>query len=221
MTSITRRTALKAAPAVALTAAVPVVASSDGGSEIIRLFWEEQHLIEQADEAMQNGLRDEAEINARFYDRIFEINDLMECIPSTSAADFAAKAVSFTARGGNCLSWESDPFWIEARVLLGLPDPAEEVASVAPPRPESEIMRLFREWEAIYADDSSGDDEVDRVTLIEAQIAFLTPKNVREYALKMIVWTVYGTEINGCHMDDEIVAEMLALAGVTIPWNMA
>ncbi|MFE3836938.1 hypothetical protein [Pseudogemmobacter sonorensis] len=48
-----------------------------------------------------------------------EIEDEMMALPCTCAADFAAKVIVDTCRGGIFSAWETGALWIEARALTG------------------------------------------------------------------------------------------------------
>lgn len=87
------------------------------------------------------------------------------------------------------------------------------VIAVAAEPTETEISRLFAKWRARYEGDAVIPSEP--IAALEAQIAALTPTNLRDYALKIIVWTIDGSETVGCHMDSLMIDEMRKIAGET------
>lgn len=71
---------------------------------------------------------------------------------------------------------------------------------------ETEIAGLFREWEQMQCGErpayaSEADDAEDFLTAVETKIAAIPPTNLRDYAMKVIVWTIYGTGVDGSHFD--------------------
>ena len=106
--AMTRRAAL-AAPLVLLPR--NVFASSE--SPILSLFREHERL----------RIRHNAEEGSEAEDRIFEemqaVERRMMALPSLAAADFAAKVICDTCRGGLFSDWETGALWIEARSLTG------------------------------------------------------------------------------------------------------
>jgi len=69
-----------------------------------------------------NSLPDEATDAdlAPHYERLRVIEAEMMALPSSSAADFAAKAIVETCEGAALSDWEASEFWKEARVLTNL-----------------------------------------------------------------------------------------------------
>ena len=82
----------------------------------MRLFYRHQQLREQFARACD--LDDEAAEDAIF-DRMVAVENEMMALPSISAADFAAKVIVDTSRGGLFSDWETGALWIEARELTG------------------------------------------------------------------------------------------------------
>lgn len=90
--------------------------SDETQTEILHLFSKHQALTKEADRHIQSGHADED--GQRFAAQIADIEDKMNALPSTCAADFAAKAIALTANAQSLPDWETDPFWIEARALV-------------------------------------------------------------------------------------------------------
>lgn len=114
-----RRSLLIAAPAagVALVAGQAVA----GESEIIRLYRriEELSAAAMSHNSATEGRALDEELDALFYAERDRPEEQMMAIPSTSAADFAAKAIIGTGKGGFCEPWETGALWVEARALIG------------------------------------------------------------------------------------------------------
>ena len=104
----------------ALLASVPAVAAPAPESEILRLFREYRDLViagnahEPTDPATETE-----EMDRLFWNRTREIEAQMLALPSTSAADFAAKVIVNTMQGDAMEPWETGALWIEARALTG------------------------------------------------------------------------------------------------------
>ena len=111
----TRRALLKAAPALALVGA-GTAAASQADSPIMTLMRRYMELTQAAD---VHPSMDDDEMELLFYQERDRIEDEMMALPSVTAADFAAKAIVATCRGGLCLDWKKDPLWVEARALIG------------------------------------------------------------------------------------------------------
>lgn len=111
----TRRALLKAAPALAMIGAVPAEAANTE-SPIMTLMRRYMELTQAAD---VHPSMDDDEMELLFYQERDRIEDEMMALPSATAADFAAKAIVATCRGGLCLDWNTDPLWREARALIG------------------------------------------------------------------------------------------------------
>lgn len=90
--------------------------ADEAQTEILRLFQLHQVLTEEADRHIQSGHDDED--GQRYAAQIADLEDKMQALPSTCAADFAAKAIALTANGQSFPDWETDPLWIEARALV-------------------------------------------------------------------------------------------------------
>lgn len=93
-------------------------------SPILTLFHRVMALIDAAECAVHEGTEDltDEDMDRRFYDEISQLSEAIERVPAVTAADFAAKAIVATAKGGVCLDWKGDPLWIEARRLTGYED---------------------------------------------------------------------------------------------------
>lgn len=116
-----RRDFLTAAPAVALAAAVPGAAEAQGDTPIVRLYRRHMAIWDAAEAytPYHKGKAGDEEMALLFVNEANELEDRMMAMPCTCAADFAAKMIAATARGGIQLDWDTDPLWIEARALIG------------------------------------------------------------------------------------------------------
>ena len=93
----------------------------DGDTEIMRLFRRMQ-IVEAAAEAHKNALTgdaDDEERNALFWWQHEQLERQIMELPSTCAADFAAKAIVATCDGVLSPDWQMSPMWREARALVG------------------------------------------------------------------------------------------------------
>jgi len=120
-----RRAVLKALPAAVAVAAAPVAAHGIGveRSRIIELFRRHQTLTDEANEFFLSSTEldgdDSDEIMDRlFYDEIFRISDEIMATPCQTPADFAAKVIVATCRGGIIPDWDEGDLFIEARALV-------------------------------------------------------------------------------------------------------
>lgn len=89
-------------------------------SAILRLFHRHQKITETASnhKCMSNDSSGDAELQSLFYRRTDEIEAEMMALPSSSAADLAAKMIVAHCNGDlSCLPWD-DPVWVEARALI-------------------------------------------------------------------------------------------------------
>lgn len=107
-----------AAPAVLALGAVPAVA--DGETEILRLFRQREAIRKAAMALVCVTDAEDAELEDLFWRRADEIEDELMSLPSTCAADFAAKVITDTARGELFSDWETGALWKEARALVGV-----------------------------------------------------------------------------------------------------
>ncbi len=115
---LTRRGVVIALPLAGMTASAQ--ASSGGGdTPILRLFHRHQALMDAADAHVKRGGGDDcdARMQADFYNEADAIEAELLELPSTCAADFAAKAIIFTNRGEHLPYWDASKFWDEARAL--------------------------------------------------------------------------------------------------------
>ncbi|WP_306753867.1 hypothetical protein [Paracoccus actinidiae] len=122
--------------------------ADEAQTEILRLFRRHQALTEEAERHIQSGHDDED--GQRFAAQIADLEDKMQALPSTCAADFAAKAIALTGIGQSLPDTETDPFWVEARALV------EQGA--APAMPATRLGRLK------FAADTLGIDMPDNLT---------------------------------------------------------
>ena len=90
---------------------------------ILRLFREHRELIEAASRHVyvegNPSEGEDAQLDRLFYNRANDINEEMMALPCTCAADFAAKTIVHTGRGGVFEEWETGKLWQEARALTG------------------------------------------------------------------------------------------------------
>ena len=103
------RRSLLAAP----LALLPSNTSARTESEILRLFYQHERLREQLNAENEEAAED------RIIKEMQAVGRRMMALPSTTAADFAAKAIVNSARGSLFPDWESGKLWIEARNLTG------------------------------------------------------------------------------------------------------
>lgn len=86
---------------------------------ILRLFRQFQEISAAAEAHVTDatGPAEDEEMDRLFWDRAFRIKDELMALPSTCAADFAAKVIVDTCRGGLFSDWETGALWEEARTL--------------------------------------------------------------------------------------------------------
>ena len=117
---LTRRAALTGSFAAACTLpAAATLARDQGESRILALFREHQALVDagEAHVCLEEDM--DSELDRLFFNRASKIEDEMMTLPSTSAADFAAKLVVATGDGGCDLDARTHPLWREVRELTG------------------------------------------------------------------------------------------------------
>lgn len=102
----------------------PVVAGPQAEGRIIELFRRHQKLIDAAErhpwtkEELENADCDKI-LDQLFYDEINRIESEMMATPCNTPADFAAKVIVATSRGGIIPDWDEGDLFIEARALIG------------------------------------------------------------------------------------------------------
>ena len=88
---------------------------------ILRMFREHQAILDAAYKhtpaAPMEG--EDEEMERLYYKRMEELEAEMMALPSTCAADFAAKLIAETNRGSVFTDWVTGALWIEARQLTG------------------------------------------------------------------------------------------------------
>lgn len=119
---LTRRGVLLAASfggATVLTAttASSVAAGGFGDTEILELLREYEGLVKAAEQHVVQTASEDEEMEALYYSRIDEIESIVADLPTTSAADFAAKVIVATRLGSVFPDWTMDSLWCEARAL--------------------------------------------------------------------------------------------------------
>ena len=118
-THIPRRGILKAIPLAAVGIATASQAEQQSAeTPILKLFHEHQALIDQMERYDGEDMSDEY-IDRRFHNPAKRLEAEMMAIPCTCAADFAAKIIVDTSRGGLFSDWETGEIWAEARELTG------------------------------------------------------------------------------------------------------
>ncbi len=118
-----KNTALASAAALPASSALAAAeASLQGDTPILRLFHKHQALTNDAEQyIIDHPEGDDEELEQLFYQQIGAIEAEMMALPSTCAADFAAKTIVDTAKGGCFSEWETGRLWHEARALVGAP----------------------------------------------------------------------------------------------------
>lgn len=221
MTSITRRTALTAAPAVALTAAVPALAGADGVETPISVLFDEWLSLWSVDS------RSEGEADAMAA-RMHDVACRLCRIEPKTIPDYARKIAVWyglepiSLEPGGELAEVNNEVLAEMARLAGMG--VGVVADLAPP--ESDVIRLFHEWRDYiewtngpqFAD--AGDDVTDRQGVVENAMAdrmFALPsRDARDVLAKLLTLTLDGTvgfNDDGGKFSDPIVAEARAFVG--------
>jgi len=116
--AMSRRTLLTALPATGVALALPAAAET-GQTEILRLFHRHQAIKETARTHVctATGKGEDDELEFLFYRHTDRLESEMMALPSTCAADMAAKMIVAHCDGDfSCLPYD-DPVWIEARAL--------------------------------------------------------------------------------------------------------
>lgn len=119
---LNRRNLLMGLPFAGAALALPAMAKAEGGqTPILRLFHQHRAILDAAGEHVCTGIgKDEdAELERLFYQHSDKIEEQMMALPCTCAADFAAKVIVDTVRGGIFSDWETGAIWQEARALTG------------------------------------------------------------------------------------------------------
>ncbi len=123
--TVSRRTLLRAAPAVGFAAivagSVPVEAATE--TPIMALY-RRYMKINEAWRAYiytpADGDDEDEAVHRLFHRHRDEVEDQIMSLPSQTAQDMAAKALVSHCHGDmTCLHYETDPFWAEARALVG------------------------------------------------------------------------------------------------------
>ena len=119
-----RREALKKAACSVAVIAAPVSAAAlsdpdEGGTEILRLFRERCRMCEVINfNSKNNPNMSDEDLDAEV-DVMRAVEAQIMDLPSTCAADFAAKVIIDTAEAGCLSEWETGTLWKEARALTG------------------------------------------------------------------------------------------------------
>lgn len=128
--SVSRRSLLRGIPAAAalgVTASTALAglhqqSAADGDTPILRLFHQREAIMEAAKEHVTSETGEDAdeEMERLFYNQADRLDDEMMALPSTCAADFAAKVIVATSRASVMPCWESAAIWQEACALTGV-----------------------------------------------------------------------------------------------------
>ncbi len=111
-----RRMMMTILPVAGVSCAAPLLAQ-EGTSEILRLFHAHRRITKAAHIYARTVSDQDEDLEMLFYRRTDRIQDAMMALPSSSAADFAAKMIISHCDGEfSCLS-DEDPVWVEARQL--------------------------------------------------------------------------------------------------------
>ena len=88
---------------------------------ILRLFREHQAILDASRKHVPTvgGKAIDAELERLFYERSDKLAEELMALPSTCAADFAAKVIVDSSRGEFFDNWDTGALWIEARQLTG------------------------------------------------------------------------------------------------------
>ncbi|KIN73266.1 hypothetical protein Z949_2455 [Sulfitobacter guttiformis KCTC 32187] len=97
------------------------MARAEDDTPILRLFSQHQAILSAASVHVRaaNGKDVDEDLERLFYRRSDEIESELMALPSTCAADFAAKLVVDTCSGDTFSDWETGALWKEARALTG------------------------------------------------------------------------------------------------------
>ena len=120
-TSMDRREALKATAcsvAMIVAPAASIANPNDGDTAILRLFRQHREFGRWINSLPGDRTDEDDEPH---FAKLFQIADEMMSLPSTCAADFAAKVIIDTVEGGCFSEWETGALWKEARALTGCP----------------------------------------------------------------------------------------------------
>lgn len=190
--NITRRTALKAAPAVALTAAVPGMAGADPESELILALRQWRADYQALNDQRPPDMSDED------YGVVVDLStarlDALLAIPAETPRELAMKVVMSDIDAGRNLRHQSEVMTQELYRLARFDDGARTAGVFPSAPPESEVMRLFREWQAADAawkTKSAPDDDLDEglgdeVWAIVYRMLALPSQNITDFAAKLI-----------------------------------
>lgn len=119
---MSRRTLLIALPASGAALTLPAAAQPDE-TEIMCLFRKHQEIMAAArvHVCAATGMDEDDELENLFFRHANRIEDDMMALPSTCAADMAAKMIVAHGSGDlSCVPWD-DSVWIEARQITALP----------------------------------------------------------------------------------------------------
>ncbi len=95
-------------------------------------------------EPQMQGKPADEELDRLFWSRAAELERQMMALPSTCAADFAAKAIVDSAEGGALTDWETGLFWQEARALVKRTEGTNQ-GVVSPGSPKATVSAVLLE----------------------------------------------------------------------------
>lgn len=132
---LTRRALLAVAPATGMAMMAPpsgagVPSTPRADTPILRLFRQHQAIAAAAGEHVcaATGKVEDEDLERLFNRRSDRIEEEMMALPCTCAADFAAKVIVDTCKGGIFSDWETGTLWKEARSLTGSQEPPSGMA---------------------------------------------------------------------------------------------
>lgn len=161
----------------------PVYRSQALETPVLRLYRQIMDIREAAKtyEPKADGKAAEDEVDRLFWAPAAKLERQMMALPSTCAADFAAKAIVDSAEGGALTDWETGAFWREARSLV-------ERGNTA-----SCIPAMFQEWQELtdrlnaMGDGPESNIVFKRLTATMDNIIAATPRSAHDMALKILV----------------------------------
>ena len=117
---LTRRAVLAAIPATGAVLALPA-AANPSQTEILRLFHQHQEIKAAARAHVCTTNDEDEELESLFYRQTDQLENDMLALPSTCAADVAAKMIVAHCDGAFSCLGQDHPVWIEARRITAAP----------------------------------------------------------------------------------------------------
>lgn len=161
----------------------PVYRSQAAETPILHLYRQIMEIHEAATNYLTgaNGKTEDEEIDRLFWSRIAKLQEQMMAMPSTCAADFAAKAIVDLGEGGVLSESDSGPVWQEARALVNRSHTT------------SSLPAMFREWQELtdrlnaMEDGPESNVVFEQLTRTMDSIIAATPRSIHDMALKILV----------------------------------